>query len=388
MSAVNQIDSTGIQTKTLPDLVASLSAAWIAIFGDDVNIETNSPDGQLIYNFALIIMDVVNLLVEDYASKDPDQAVGVALDAVCQYSGIVRFGGTYTQVNIAVVTDRALNLVGQDGTNPFTVTDGTNQFQLVTSASLTTGSNTLLFQAVNVGAVQVSLNTLTTVLTPILGVLSVNNPSAPTANGTNQETDAQLRLRRQASVALPAQNALDGLRGALLTISGVTDQLVRENTGASADADGIPAHGIWVITEGGASADIAKMIYLYRPAGIPMAGGTTVNVTQADGSTFPIKFDAAATQNLYIALTVTSKSGGSVDATAIKNGLVSALSYGINDTADVSSIIGAVLNINPDAVVSSATVKIYGGSPSAKVSPSLKKNYFVVTAANITVTVV
>ena len=388
MSSINQIDQTGIQTKSLADIVASLSAAWIKIFGDDVNIDTNSPDGQLIYNFALIIMDVVNLLVEDYASKDPDQAVGLALDAASQYSGIARFGGTYTQVNIVVVTDRNLNLVGQDGTNPFTVSDGTNQFQLVTSASLTTGSNTLLFQAVNVGAVQVSLNTLTTILTPILGVLSTNNPSAPISNGVNQETDAQLRIRRQASVALPAQNALDGLRGALLTIPGVTDQLVRENVTASADADGIPGHGIWVIVEGGASADIASMIYLYRPAGIPMAGSTTVNVAQSDGTTFPIKFDAAVTQNLYINLTVTSKSGGTIDATAIKNGLAAALSYGINDTADVSSIIGAVLGINPDAVVSSATVNIYGGSPAAKVAPSYKKNYFVVLAANVTVTVV
>jgi hypothetical protein len=386
--SINQIDSTGIQTKALNDIISSLQDSWKAIFGSDVNLDTNSPDGQLIYNIALIIMDSVNLLVEDYDSKDPDQAVGVALDGVSQLCGITRKGGTYTQVNISVVTTQALNLVGQDGTNPFTITDGQNQFQLVASTSLISGTNTLLFRSVNIGDVQIALNTLTTVLTPVLGVASVNNPTVPTQQGTDQETDGAYRLRRQASVALPAQNAMDGLRGALLQLNDVVDALVLENTGSGTNGDGIPGHGIWVIVEGGTGAEVSQLIYLYRPAGIPMAGAISVNVSQEDGSTFVVNYDNAVSQNLYVNLTVTSKSGGSIDSTAIQNGLAAAMNYKINNTADVSSIIAALFTINPDAVVHTATVNIYGGSPAAQVAPTLKKNYFSLSASNITVTVV
>ena len=381
----NIIDATGIQIKTISEVIASLTATFIAIYGDDVNLESNSPDGQLLYNFALIVIDFANLIVQDYDSKDPDQAVGVSLDGVSQLAGITRNGGTYTQVNITVTTDRSLNLVGTDGTTPFTVTDGTNSFELVTSASLTTGANVLAFQCTEIGNVQISLNTLTTIATPVLGVLTVNNPSAPTQQGTDQETDAAFRIRRAASVSLPAQGSINGLIGGLLTISGLTDCSVLENTDASADGDGIPGHGIWVITQGGVNADIAEMIYLYRPCGVPMAGAVTVDIEQVDGSDFTVSFDHAVPQNLYMALTIVSKSGGTIDPVAIKNGLVDALSYGIYDIADISSIIAAVYAINPDAVVSSAGVSNTAGSYLPTKLPAAKKNYWVLTSTNIAI---
>jgi len=384
--SVNTIDLYGIQTKTLADIIASLTAAFQTIYGSDVNLASNSPDGQLLNQIALMCLDHANLVTQDYSSKDPDQAVGVALDSVSQLCGLTRRGGTYTIVNITVTTDRNVNLTGIGSSTPFTISDATgNLFQLINSASLTTGANTLAFRAVDIGNVQISLNTLITITTPILGVLSVNNSSAPTTQGVDQETDAAFRLRRQAAVALPASSALAGLLGGLQTVTGLVQAIVRENTGASADADSVPGHGIWVITDGGAIADIAAMIYKYRPLGVPMAGAVTSTVTQVDGSTIVMRFDTAVAQDLYIAFTATSKSGGSLDTAAIKAYLAANLSYGIYEIADVSTIIKMVYDFNPDAVVSLAGVSNTAGSYLTTKLPAAKKNKWAVSADHITI---
>lgn len=387
--SVNQIDSEGIQTKTLADIISALELAFQTIYGSDINLDQNSPDGQLLNEIAVMCSDFADFITQDYSSKDPDQAVGVALDAASQYCGIIRNGGTYTEVDIDITTDRALNLSGQSTSTPFTISDSNgNEFQLIDDESLSLGLNTVAFRAVEIGNIQISLNTLTTISTPILGVLSVNNPDAPTQQGEDQETDAELRLRRQASVALPAQGSVAGLIGGLYTVDGVVDVAVFENTTASVDGDGIPAHGIWVIVDGGSDADVGAMIYLYRPLGIPMAGSETATITQVDSSTIDMKFDRAVDEDLYINLTISSKTGGSIDSAAIKAGIVAALSYGINETADVSTIINAVYDISTDAVVSAATINIYGGATAAILDPSAKKNKFVLSTANITITVV
>lgn len=383
--SVNIIDNQGIQTKSIQDVVDSLTAAFQTIYGSDVNLDQNSPDGQLIYNFALIIADILSLIVQDYSSKDPDQAVGVALDAVSQLCGLTRLGGTYTEVDIDVTADRSLNLNGLTETSPFTVTDGINVFQLIDNESLTAGVNTLAFRCTEIGNVQISKNTITNISTPILGVTEVNNPNDPTQQGTDQETDLDFRIRRQKAVSLPANCALAGLLGGLQTVTDLVEAIVYENTDSSPDGDSIPGHGIWVIVDGGSDEDVADMIYKYRPLGIPMKGSESVSVTQADGSTITIQFDRAVEEDLYVFLTITSKSGGIIDEDAIKEGLVDAMTYGINEIADVSSIIAAIYQINPDAVVGAATVAIYGETPASTFETSSKQNKFVLSTDNITI---
>jgi hypothetical protein len=384
----NQIDSSGIQVKTYTEVVAALTGAFQLIYGADINLDQNTPDGQLINLLALMITDQGDLIVQDYDSKDPDQAVGVALDGVSQLCGITRKGGTYTLTNIVVTTDRSLNLNGMDTATPFTVSDATgNLFQLIASASLTTGENTLAFQAVSVGNIQVTTNTINIASTVVLGVVSVNNPTAPTSTGVDQETDSVMRLRRQASVSLPSQANLQGLIGGLNTVDGLLEAIVYENTeDTESYLDHIPAHGIWVIVNGGTDADVAAMIYRYRPLGCPMKGTTDVDITQVDSSTFTVSFDRAEAQDLYVEFTATSKSGGTIDSTSLKNALAAAWSFLIYEAADITTLNSLVHTINPDLIVTSAGVSITEGSYASSVLPTDKFNYFTLSSANISVT--
>lgn len=388
----NQIDGSGIQTKSYAQIVTDIVEGTPdvqglkQIFGSDINVESNSPDGQFVAIFALAQKDVLDLITQVYNSKDPDQAIGADLDAVSQLCGITRKGGTYTEVNVEVTTDRSLNLSGQDTSSPFTIEDSNgNQFQLITSASLSSGVNTLLFRSVNIGAVQVQANTLTVLSTTVLGVLSVNNPSTPTQTGVDQETDAEFRLRRKKSVAIPSQGMQSGLVGALSNLSDVTEAIVYENTGDSVDADGVPGHSIWVIVDGGSDADVADLIYLYRNAGCGMYGGTSVFVTQVDGSSFEILFDRVVEESLYIFLRLESIESGSIDNDAVKDGIVAAYELGIYDPADITTITSLIKDIDPTLVVTECLVSKDKVTYGSSVLPSSKKNKFTLTAANISI---
>ena len=387
----NQIDANGIQIETYTQVVSDIingnsSASGLTqIYGPTINIASNSPDGQMVNIFALAELDNLQFAVSIYNSFDPDQAVGVALDAISQIAGLTRKAGTYTQVVIQVVTSTNLSLTGQDTLTPYTVQDASgNQFQLITSASLTTGTNNLNFQAVNLGNVQVLANTITVPVSIVAGITSVNNSAVPYQIGQNGETDANFRIRRQYSTANPAQGELQALLAGLNAINGITQAVVYENTTNSTNADSVPAHNIWVIADGGSAEDIGAAIYNYRPLGIGMYGASSYVITQVDGSTITISYDTVVTQNLYLEATLVSINGSAIDRTAIKAALVQNYIFTIYQSADISTLDAQIRAINPNVVCSSLGVSADGSTWVNLLSPTAKKNKFVLSTARIT----
>ncbi len=388
----NSIDANGINIETYAEIVDNIvngtaSAPGLSqIYGTDINVASNSPDGQMVNIYALSKQDVLDLCVSIYNSFDPDQAVGVALDSLAQIAGLSRKPGVYTEVVVAVVVSTNLNLNGLDTSTPYTIQDATgNQFQLITSASLTTGSNSLNFRAVSIGFLQVLANTLTIPVTIVANVTSVNNPTTPYQDGENQETDSNFRLRRQASTAFPAEGALQGLYGGLSSISGIGNVAIYENTTNITDSDGIPAHGIWVVCESGLAADIGEAIYRYRNLGCPMAGAQTVAITQVDGSTINMYYDIAVDQNLYMQFHLASIDGSAIDNAAIKAGLVANYLLGIYEPADISTLDAQIRAIDPNVVVSSLGVSNVAAYYTTIKYPSSKKNKWVLDTSRISI---
>lgn len=392
---INQIDGNGIQVKDLVNILQAIiegtpdTPGFKQIYGSDINVDSNTPDGNMIYNFGLAVLDVLDLIVQDYNSKDPDQAVGVALDAISQLCGLRRKGGVYTKTKVTITADRTLNLNGLDTnpSNPFTVADlNGNLFYLITSATINAGDNVLDFRAANIGFVQVLQNTIVVAVTVVLGVTVVNNPLVPFSIGQDQETDAIFRLRRQKSTSLPSQGFLQSLYAGLNSLEGLAQAVVYENNDNVADLNLIPAHSIWVIVDGGADLDVANMIYKYRNAGCGMRGSVVVAVTQVDGTAFNIYFDRAIYEPLYIKFTVASLSGGSIDISALKTALASAYVLGIYDPADITSITALVKSINPDLVVSGAGVSDTNSGYITFKRPSTKQHRWTISTANMDIT--
>lgn len=338
------LDANGLQIKTASEIQQELVADLQAIYGPDINVASNSPDGQMIGIYTQAGVDIRELNSQTYNSFDPDRAVGRQLDERVAINHIARAGGTYTLINLDITVDRTVTLSGLDsafndinGTG-FTVQDNAGtQFILVDSATLTVGTSSRSFRSKTLGRIETTVNTITNQVTIVLGVTAVNNPSAPTNLGQNEETDAQLRARRQQSPAIASQGYLDGLYAALLNLDGVVDARVYENNTATTDANGILRNSIWAIVEGGSNTDIANALRS-KTYGVGMKGTVTVNIARAAGNDFIAKFDRPTSVPLYIKFDLKRVGGTSFvfDLPSIKQYIVDTTNYRIGEYAETS----------------------------------------------------
>lgn len=387
----NSFNENGLQVKSQNELVEELTADLQDIYGEDINVDSNSPDGQMINIFAQAIYDEYEMLSQVYSSFDPDQAVGKVLDQRCAINGIQRKGGTYTYVTVNITTDRSVTLPGLDTNDvedAFTVADNEgNQFALSATASLAANvTEGLSFRAVNVGNVEVLPNTITIPVTVILGVTEINNPSSASVEGINEETDAELRERRKKSVSISSQGFTDGLVAGLLNINDVTQARVYNNRGDTIDADGIPGHSIWTIVEGGSVNDIGRVMNNQVPGGVGMKGLQQVSVLQVDGRTEIYYFDRPTDQLLYVKIVITPYNNQQIDPDLIKTSLVSESKFGIYQTVTSSEITATLQTIQSNAAFT-VQVSTDNATWTDLVTPSTKKNQFYITTSSITVTV-
>lgn len=353
----NLIDANGLQVWTRQELIDFYTAAYQRIYGADINLASNTPDGQMMNLNVQTNLDVQDLLVQIYNMFDPDNAVGVILDQRVAINGIQRQDGTFTITPAVVVNSQSVNLYGLDQADQvvYTVADnaGNNWLLEDTQLGLAAGSHILSFRAEFPGEVLTVPNTIDIPVTIVLGVDSVNNPTIYTTLGQNEEQDAPLKIRRQKSVSLASQGYLKGLLAALENTPGVTSAFVYENLTNTTNGDGVPGHSIWVIVAGTATdADIAQAIYVKRNAGAGMYGQTSYTIIQVNGTPFTIFWDTVLTQNAFIAFTATSLNGVTApNIAAIRSGLSAAYSPGVNEEVNINALGTAVQSIDSNTLV-------------------------------------
>lgn len=365
----NVIDETGITTSTQAELITYFTAAYQTIYGLDIDLSQDSPDGQWMMIQIQAVLDLEDLITQVYSGFDPDLAIGNTLDMRCAINGIQREVGTYSTTDITLVASQALNIYGLDQTDQpiYTVSDNEgNEWELVQSQVISgAGTNIYEFRSKVVGAVLTIPNTITVPVTIVLGVTSVNNPTVYTTLGTNEESDASLRVRRAASVSLSTQGYLSGLLAALENVEGLTFAYVKENNTGSTDSDGVPGHSIWVIVAGnGANIDIAQAIYVKRNAGCGMyasgfAGAQSYAVTQVDGSSFTVYWDEVVEVPLYIVFTATSLDKlNPPNIAAIQAGLPALFLPGVAEQVNINDLATFVQAIDSNTLVTGAGFNI------------------------------
>ena len=340
------IDATGLQTKTLTEIKNDLNTGLRGIYGSDINLDQNSPDGQLVGILAQMAVDLRELITQVNSQFDPDQAVGRLLDQRVVINNITRAGGTYTTQPVDITVDRTVTLSGLDANfnDPagvgYTVQDNAGtQFILVDTVTLTAGTHSLNFRAKTIGKVEVTVGTITNPVTIVLGVTAINNSSAPLEIGQDEETDAQLRVRRARSVAISSTGYLNGLLGEVLSLTGVSAARLYENYTETTDGNGIPPKSVWLIVEGGANSDIANLIYKNKSYGCGMLGAVDVDIVTASGAVFTAKFDRPTSQNLYISFYIKRTDPLFIfDTASVKQYIVDNLIYEIGDFAETSLV--------------------------------------------------
>lgn len=389
------LDDTGLTLQTLTDIVDDLTAKMQAIYGSDINVDPDSPDGQMINIFAQAAIDLREVLQAIYSGFDPDQASGVILDQRVVMNGISRKEGTYTKTPVDITVDRAVSLVGLDDetlleadfpTGVYTIKDDAGtQWVLLASVDLTAGLTSLSFRAVNIGAVLATVNTITTPVTVIAGVTAINNSSGVEVQGVDEETDTALRIRRKKSLSNSASSYLDAIEGNLLAVEGVTSATVYENTTGATDADGIPEHSIWAIVEGGSDADIAAMLFAKKSAGAGFYGATSVVITRSNGQLYTVLFDRPEDASLWVEFSL-ALPGGVIDTDAIKESIVQNVSWGLGQDALADVITSYVKSLNSNYRVTNMLLASASGGPFTEIvtTPS-KKNKFIMSTSRIAI---
>jgi uncharacterized phage protein gp47/JayE len=186
-------------------------------------------------------------------------------------------------------TNEQLQLQDDDTNFSFTIT-GNLQIEEVGSAGD--------FTATITGANTLPANSLTEIVTPVANWNSVNNPS-PGTTGRAVETDSEFRLRREQSIAGIGNATDEAIRSNVLNdVDGVTSVTVYSNRTSSTDGEGRPANTFEAVVQGGDDTELANKIWNIQPSGIASYGNTTVNITDSQGITQPIKFSRP--EDVYI----------------------------------------------------------------------------------------
>ena len=305
-----QFTPEGIQVQTFQEIYDELAAGYRVIYGEDINLEPNSPDGQRVAIEAQLVLDSQSFGALEYNQRDPDFALGQSLNSIIKLSGITRRPATRSQVDVTVVTDRPLTLPID-----YTVEDDLGQsWSTLAVRTLIAGTTTVTVFAVNFGAIAADADTIVNPVTVVIGVGSVTNPTAATV-GIDEETDQELRVRRNKSLETPQSSSTGRMFTALVSVPNVTDVAVYENDTATTDSDGIPAHSLWVVVEGGAVAAIVETMTKNKTGGKGMVGSVTGTfsepVTRPNGTTFTIvhsmTFDRPVDVPILVRLDATRK---------------------------------------------------------------------------------
>lgn len=333
----------GVDLNTLEEIRDYLTSQFQQIYGADISTDQDTPDGQLINLMSITARQLQDLAVEVLNLVDPDLTFGEYLNVVGKFWTMIRKPAQRSSVTLQITSDRQSLLLPAG----FIVADNTGtKWEVLSDYTLTSGTNTVTAFS-DFGLYRAAANTVTKIITPILGVNAVNN-ALPSIDGRDEETDEEFRLRRQRA----PENLGIGTRGTLLynllQIPDVVDAQVYENDTSTTDANNIPPHSIWCVVKGGDRQEIFAIIARDKTAGCFRKGIQTGVYTQEIApnkflSTLSA-FDYPRDTPLYLNMTIKSiVAGRAVDVDAVKRA-IAAKQWLIGEAVVVGYIYSIVLS--------------------------------------------
>lgn len=300
------------ESDILPGALADINAA----FGNALNTDLTTPQGQLATTLTAILGDAYDQFLALANGVDPARASGRMQDAIGGIYFMQRLPATPTVVTVTcsgspgtVVPEGTLI---QDGSGNQYAADGP-----ITIAATGVGIGT--FSCTVPGAIDCPINSVS-VYQSVTGLVSVSNQAAGVV-GSNQEGRVEFEQRRQESVAANSVGSLAAVSGAVQAVSGVTDAYVTDNSTSAAVTIGgvsIAANSLYVCVNGGADEDVALAILRKKAPGCGYTGTTSVTVSDPNPAysaapTYAVQFTRATATPVYISVTL--KAGPLVPAT-------------------------------------------------------------------------
>ncbi|EGJ5966321.1 hypothetical protein INA79_001710 [Escherichia coli] len=335
-----QFDNNGLEIDTFRDVFQSLSDAYKVVYGQDIDLDQDSPDGQRVAIEAQARADIEAALQWLYSQMDPDFNTGDMQQIIAKLHGLYLRPGSRSQRDLKVTTDRPVLLY-----SGYRVRDQANQVWFIgKDVTVPAGTSTVTFFAQNFGKVTGLVSDTFTQLTPELGVLNIIS-EVEVVVGRDEETPEEFRQRRNRSLENPATGSTGAIFAKVAQLPGVTDLNIGENDTKVDDAvTGIPANSVWLVVEGGAVSEIVETMVKQKGGGTGTKGNITgryvETVVRPDGTNLSIvhdlQFDRPVYKPLHIRLTAKRKSTNDpVDTDTLKEALVKRVTH-IGESVDAN----------------------------------------------------
>ncbi|HFE2680578.1 baseplate J/gp47 family protein [Klebsiella pneumoniae] len=298
------VTAEGISAPDYQTVLDTITGYFQQIYGSDAYLDPDSKDGQMVALVALAIHDANNTAISVYRSFSPSTALADALTSNVKINGITRRAATNSTVDVLIE--------GEAGT---LITNGSVKdangiiWNLPAQVAIGIDGTVIATASCSVaGAVAAPAGSVNKINTPTRGWVSATNPQAATV-GVAAETDAELRVRQSQSVALSSLTPFDAVDGAIANVEGVTRHKLFENDTETTDANGLPAHSISAIVEGGDATSIANTIRSVKGQGVSTYGTTAVIVTDKYGNPYTIRFSRPIDVPVYVSITLKALTG-------------------------------------------------------------------------------
>jgi uncharacterized phage protein gp47/JayE len=271
------IDDSGIHTPDFTTVLQYVQDTYRSIYGQDIDIDPDTQDGQLIGVLSTLMSDMNSACVAAFNSFRPAAAVGAGLSSIVKINGIARRSATASQVTITL-GGTAFTVIPSGALVGDNLNLNTQWFIMLAPITIpAVGQIDVVAYCTTPGAVTAGPGTLTQILTPVPGWQTVTNAAAA-VTGQPVETDAALRRRQTQSTALPALTVLESIEGNLLALPDVIRAKVYQNDTGATDVNGIPPRSISAVIEGGTPNEIGRTIAQAKAPGVPTYGNILVTV--------------------------------------------------------------------------------------------------------------
>ena len=312
------LDSTGLTTSTQAEILAAIEADERAEISTSLDLSTSSPIGQINRLVARTIALAEEALAAVYAAIDPDTAAGDSLYRLGALTGTVR--------EAAQPAERVATTTLTAGTYPagalvfYPVGRPEHRYANVLEIVTAGPSADVLYRAEEAGTASNFSGDITQIPYAGWGALTAIVSSTL---GTDIETEAAFRQRRNAEVESPGSSSPSGIVADLTReIPEIVSAFVTEND-TDATVDSIPPHAIEVVVFGGTDDPaVAAQILASKAAGIGTYGTTTETVYDAENQPHAISFTRPASVaitpiTLTLAVSATSYAGDAAVAAHI-----------------------------------------------------------------------
>ena len=346
------IDANGFKAESFTEILTRLSNGLKNIYGQDINLDQDTPDGQQLGIQANIISDFQDLALYIYNSMDPDLADGANFDKLLKLLARTRLPSSRSTVDIEMVLNKTVSIPAS-----YTIKDLNNQNWIIgTAQTLDAGTHLVSFYSEDWGNITAEPNTINEQVTILTEVVSINNPESA-ISGRDEESIVQVRERRNKILEINASSTIGSIIGKILDLNGVIDAVPYENMTKVYDpVRDIQPNSYWIVVKGGDIAQISEIIAKDKTGGTGLKGQVeTVYIekfVRKDGSVrelyHDVKFDRPTEVSIHIKFKVSRKlSTQSIDIEHIKDTLANKEFYiaqNITVTELYSTIYSAATN--------------------------------------------